>query len=41
MSHDNAHTHDNPVATRRISTETKSAYKTTEMIAYVVAVIGF
>jgi hypothetical protein len=26
--------------TRRISTETKSSYKTTELIAYVVAVIG-
>lgn len=26
--------------TRRVSTETKSAYKTTEMIAYVAAVIG-
>lgn len=25
---------------RRISTETKSSYKTTELIAYVVAVIG-
>ena len=30
---------DNAVA-RRISTETKSSYKTTELIAYVVAVIG-
>ena len=30
---------DNTVA-RRISTETKSSYKTTELIAYVVAVIG-
>ena len=29
---------DNP--TRRISTETKSSYKTTELIAYVAAVIG-
>lgn len=27
-------------ATRRISTETKSAFKTTELIAYVVAVLG-
>ena len=27
-------------ATRRITTETKSSYKTTELIAYVVAVIG-
>ena len=26
--------------TRRLTTETKSAYKTTELIAYVVAVIG-
>lgn len=27
-------------STRRITTETKSSYKTTELIAYVVAVIG-
>ena len=27
-------------AARRISTETKSSYKTTELIAYVVAVVG-
>ena len=27
-------------ADRRISTETKSSYKTTELIAYVVAVVG-
>ena len=30
----------NTTATRRITTETKSSYKTTELIAYVVAVIG-
>jgi hypothetical protein len=30
----------NTTATRRITTETKSAYKTTELIAYVVAVVG-
>ena len=30
----------NTTATRRIITETKSSYKTTELIAYVVAVIG-
>ena len=29
-----------PRTDRRVSTETKSAFKTTEMIAYVVAVIG-
>jgi hypothetical protein len=34
-----AHTHDRTV-TRRVSTETKSSYKTTELIAYVVAVLG-
>lgn len=30
----------NTTSARRISTETKSSYKTTELIAYVVAVIG-
>jgi len=38
-----AHTTDgyaNTTATRRITTETKSSYKTTEMVAYVVAVIS-
>lgn len=30
----------NRTATRRVTTETKSSYKTTELIAYVVAVIG-
>jgi hypothetical protein len=42
MSSANSHaTHDLPrAAERRISTETKSSYKTTELIAYVVAVIG-
>jgi hypothetical protein len=30
----------NTTAARRITTETKSSYKTTELIAYVVAVIG-
>ena len=32
--------HANTAAARRITTETKSSYKTTELIAYVVAVIG-
>lgn len=32
------HRHD--TVDRRISTETKSSYKTTELIAYVVAVVG-
>ena len=32
--------HANTTAARRITTETKSSYKTTELIAYVVAVIG-
>ncbi len=40
----NTHTatrHDAEVhAARRISTETKSSYKTTELIAYVLAVLG-
>jgi hypothetical protein len=38
-----AHTADgyaNTTATRRITTETKSSYKTTELVAYVVAVLG-
>lgn len=30
----------NTTAARRISTETKSSYKTTELIAYAVAVVG-
>ena len=36
------HTNDyaDTTAARRISTETKSSYKTSELIAYVVAVIG-
>lgn len=33
-------THNHDVGTRRISTETKSSYKTTELIAYVASVIG-
>ncbi|HET7195014.1 MAG TPA: hypothetical protein VFI99_08490 [Nocardioides sp.] len=32
--------HANTTATRRITTETKSSFKTTEMVAYVVAVLG-
>jgi hypothetical protein len=42
MSSTADHTHDhNHVATpRRISTETKASVKTTELIAYVAAVIG-
>ncbi|MGZ5400867.1 MAG: hypothetical protein ACXWDM_12730 [Nocardioides sp.] len=35
-THDRTNTH----AGRRISTETKSSYKTTELIAYVVTVLG-
>jgi hypothetical protein len=41
MSTADTHTTDfGHTAARRISTETKSSYKTTELIAYVVAVIG-
>lgn len=36
----NTHSATDSRATRRISTETKSSYKTTEFIAYVAAVIG-
>lgn len=32
--------HDYDTTARRISTETKSSYKTTELIAYVASVIG-
>ena len=32
--------HTNTTATRRITTETKSSFRTTEMIAYVVSVLG-
>ena len=35
----NTNTNDHTTG-RRISTETKSSYKTTELIAYVVAVVG-
>ncbi len=34
------HAHTDRRPARRVSTETKSSYKTTELIAYVVAVIG-
>lgn len=37
---DHSTDHHNTTTARRISTETKSSYKTTELIAYVVAVIG-
>jgi hypothetical protein len=43
MSSTDQHTADHrnhAVAKRRISTETKSSYKTTELIAYVVAVVA-
>ena len=43
MSHttsDARSTTDDYVTTRRVSTETKASFKTTELIAYVVAVIG-
>ena len=36
----NATDHRHDTVDRRISTETKSSYKTTELIAYVVAVVG-
>ena len=35
-----ARTSDHTTVDRRISTETKSSYKTTELIAYIVAVVG-
>jgi urea transporter len=35
---DGTHRHETP--TRRISTETKASYKTSELVAYVVVVIG-
>jgi hypothetical protein len=35
-----AHTTDNQTRVRRISTETKASFKTTELIAYVVAVVA-
>ena len=41
MSHNTTANHnDHRTVERRISTETKSSYKTTELIAYVVAVLG-
>ena len=36
----NTDVHTDNTSARRITTETKSSYKTTELIAYVVAVIG-
>ena len=39
MHHADDHAYAN-VAPRRVSTETKSSYKTTELIAYVAAVLG-
>jgi hypothetical protein len=38
----NTQAHDNNTATarRRVSTETKASFKTTELIAYIVAVLG-
>ena len=37
---DTAHDRNHHVAARRISTETKASFKTTELIAYVAAVLG-
>ena len=34
------HDHNHRVAGRRISTETKASFKTTELVAYVAAVLG-
>jgi hypothetical protein len=39
-AHDHNHNHNRHVAGRRISTETKASFKTTELIAYVAAVLG-
>jgi hypothetical protein len=37
----NTQAYDNPTtARRRVSTETKASFKTTELIAYIVAVLG-
>jgi hypothetical protein len=35
-----SHTDTRPTDVRRVSTETKSSYKTTELITYVLAVLG-
>ncbi len=40
MSHTDTPTHGHDATTRRVSTETKSSYKTTELIAYVVVAIA-
>lgn len=41
QNHTDQHVSDHPLATgRRVSTETKSSYKTTELIAFVVVTIG-
>ena len=39
-TNDDTRTTDNRVATRRVSTETKSSFKTTEMMAYLAAVVA-
>ena len=40
MANNKGNTANRAASVRRISTETKQSYKTTELIAYVVAVIG-
>jgi hypothetical protein len=39
-SHERTNAHDDYAPTRRVSTETKASFKTTELIAYVAAVVG-
>ena len=39
-THTNTNTQNNHTTARRVSTETKASFKTTELIAYVVAVLG-
>ena len=39
-THERTHAHHDDASTRRVSTETKASFKTTELIAYVAAVIG-
>lgn len=40
QTHDTTRNHGRTAASRRISSETKASFKTTELIAYVAAVLG-
>jgi hypothetical protein len=39
-THERTGAHESYTPTRRVSTETKASFKTTELVAYIVAVVG-